>query len=51
MSLITLYALFGDDIRALSVNKNGDSVFWGFNIVCLVAFSLEILLACFAKAK
>lgn len=49
MSLITLYALFGDDIRALSVSKNGDAVFWGFNIVCLVAFTIEIVLACLAK--
>ena len=49
MTLITLYALFGDDIRTLSTDKNGDPGFWIMNIVCLCAFSIEIILASIGK--
>lgn len=49
MTLITLYALFGDDIRVLTVEKDGDPGFWIMNIVCLCAFSIEIMLASIAK--
>ena len=49
MTLITLYALFGDDIRTLSTDINGDPGFWVMNIVCLCAFSLEIILASISK--
>lgn len=51
MTLITIYALFGDDIRILSTNKNGDPYFWGFNIAAMVFFTLEIILSCFAKVN
>lgn len=46
---MTIYALFGDDIRVLSTNTYGDPVFWSINIFCLCAFTLEILLTCFVK--
>mmetsp|Transcript_52955 Transcript_52955/g.80291 ORF Transcript_52955/g.80291 Transcript_52955/m.80291 type:complete len:88 (-) Transcript_52955:64-327(-) len=50
MTIVTLYALFGDDIRVLATNKDGDAVFYGLACASLVLFSIEIILACYAKA-
>jgi hypothetical protein len=49
MTIITIYALFGDDIRVLSTDKNGDPVYWVLNIVALVAFSIEVIIASIAR--
>ena len=49
MTGLTLYALFGDDIRVLTVYKSGDPYFWGGNIFCFLMFLIEICLACYAK--
>ena len=49
MTIITLYALFGDDIRVLVTDKNGDPTFWTLNIIALIAFSFEIILASICK--
>lgn len=49
MTIITIYALFGDDIRVLSTDKDGDPYFWGLNIFCMVAFTLEIIVSSLAK--
>lgn len=51
MTIITIYALFGDDIRILTTNKDGDEFFWVFNIISMVAFTLEIIVASIAKVK
>lgn len=49
ISLVTLLALFGDDIRILVVDVSGDKYFYGATVVCLVIFSIEILLSCIVK--
>ncbi len=49
MTTITLYALFGEDIRVLSTDKNGDHIFWILNIICMSVFFVEIILASIAK--
>lgn len=49
MAIVTLYALFGDDIRILSVNKDGDDAFFVLTIICMVCFSLEIAFTSIAK--
>ena len=49
MTVITLYALLGDDVRILVTNVNGDPTFWILNIIALFAFSLEIILASIVK--
>ena len=49
MTIITLYALFGDDVRVLVTDKNGDPNFWILNIIALIAFSIEIILASITK--
>lgn len=49
MTIITLYALFGDDIRILVTNASGDPVFWVFNIIAMFAFTVEILISSIVK--
>ncbi|CAD8047286.1 unnamed protein product [Paramecium primaurelia] len=49
MALVTLYALFGDDIRILTVNKDGDDAFFVLTILCMVSFTLEIIFTCICK--
>ena len=51
MTIITLYALFGDDIRALSVSKDADKIFWICNIIALILFMIEIILASIVKVS
>lgn len=48
--LLTLYALFGDDIRASSFSVKDDEVFFGLTSTCFVIFSVELVLASWAKA-
>lgn len=45
MLFITVYALIGDDIRLLSTDKDADVVFTVFNILCLIAFTVELILS------
>ena len=49
MTIITLYSLFGDDVRVLITDKNSDPNFWILNIIALIAFSIEIILASITK--
>jgi hypothetical protein len=61
MTITTLYALFGDDIRVLSTDKvqdlsfiyhkNGDAVFYGFHIIAMSLFSIEIVLASLCRPQ
>ncbi|CAD8157087.1 unnamed protein product [Paramecium octaurelia] len=46
MALVTIYALFGDDIRILSVNKDGDDIFFILTSICIACFTIEIVLTC-----
>ena len=49
MTIVTIYALFGDDIRVLSTDKDGDDAFYGVCTFALVMFTLELMLASYAK--
>ena len=49
MTIITIYALFGDDIRVLVTNKDGDPIFWILNIIALISFGTEIILSSLSK--
>lgn len=44
MAIVTLYALFGDDIRILSVNKTEDDIFFILTLISMSFYSLEIIL-------
>ena len=49
MTIMTVYALFGDDLRLLVAEKQHDNGFYAMACVCLVLFTLEITLASIAK--
>lgn len=49
MTLITIYSLFFDDIRALAVDKEYDDVFYGITSFCFAMFIIEIFLAAISK--
>lgn len=48
MTIITLYALVVDDIRVLSVPKEGDIYFWGITTYVLAMFLIELLMSSLA---
>jgi len=49
MTLITFYALFGEDIRLAAFDKEVDVVFWSINVTAMFLFALELALASWAK--
>ena len=49
MTLITVYALYFDDIRMIFLPKNLDDIFYGITLVGMICFTLEILIAGYAK--
>lgn len=49
MTLITIYALYFDDIRILFFPKSSDDIFFGITLIGMICFAMEIILASFAK--
>ena len=49
MTILTIYALFGDDLRLLAFAKSADETFYGISVVCLFFFLAEVIAASFAK--
>lgn len=49
MTFLTLYALFADDIRQLSCDKDTDDVVWNITSVVMCIFLLEVILSSFVK--
>lgn len=47
MTIVTIYALLGDDLRLIYAEKSADPVFTNLTITALVLFSLELLFSCF----
>lgn len=48
-TILTVYALVGDDFRLLCTNKPADLWFNVITIVCLAVFTFEIVLSCLGK--
>eukprot|EP00352_Strombidinopsis_acuminata_P007429 CAMPEP_0176361820 /NCGR_PEP_ID=MMETSP0126-20121128/18011_1 /TAXON_ID=141414 ORGANISM="Strombidinopsis acuminatum, Strain SPMC142" /NCGR_SAMPLE_ID=MMETSP0126 /ASSEMBLY_ACC=CAM_ASM_000229 /LENGTH=171 /DNA_ID=CAMNT_0017717521 /DNA_START=301 /DNA_END=816 /DNA_ORIENTATION=+ len=48
MTLITIYALFFDDIRVLAFPKSVDDIFYGITLVAMIAYTIEIVCASIA---
>ena len=49
MTIITLYALLGEDIKLLSTTKESDPVFVTMTSISLVLFLIELLLQSIGK--
>ena len=47
-TLITVWALFADDIRQLSSNPTGDPVFYILILICFGVFVLELLVSSYS---
>lgn len=48
MVIITLFVLFGDDIRLVGLKKKSDDIFFGISTFALCFFMMEILLSSIA---
>ncbi|KAE9349070.1 hypothetical protein PF008_g7068 [Phytophthora fragariae] len=49
MLLVTVYALFGDDIRLSLFSLSADNGFFSLATICLALFSFEFIASCYAK--
>jgi len=49
MTIVTIYALLGEDIKLLATTKSSDDVFITLTSICLVLFSIELLLQSIGK--
>ncbi|GMF32993.1 unnamed protein product [Phytophthora lilii] len=49
MLVVTVYALFGDDIRLSVFSLSADDGFFSLATICLVLFSFEFIASCYAK--
>jgi hypothetical protein len=49
MSVLTVYTLFFDDIRVVSLEKIYDDIFFGITASCLAIFAVEIFLASLSR--
>lgn len=47
--VLTLFALLGDDIRLMFTDKSFDTVYSALTVVCIVAFSIEIVVNSIGK--
>lgn len=50
-TLVTIYALFFDDIRILGIDQAYDDVFNGLTLAGMILFALEIIVTCYAKPE
>lgn len=48
MTAITIYALFFDDLRLLLFPKSVDDVFYAITFICIIVYSVELVLASLA---
>lgn len=49
MSVVTIYALYGDDVRILAFDKSADTAFLVLSIIAFTLFLMEITLLCLCK--
>jgi hypothetical protein len=49
MTVLTIYALFFDDLRVISFSKESDNYFYGVTLMVLITFMIEICLGSYAN--
>lgn len=49
MTTITVYCLFGDDVRQIAFNAEADPVFYILTIISFFAFCVEAVLSCYVR--
>ena len=48
-TIMTIFALFGDDFRLAFFNKDVDFTFYNLTLICLIGFTIEITLNCLCQ--
>lgn len=48
MTLLTIYALFFDDIRIIAFHKDFDDIFYGITAFGIVVFTIEMIVSIYA---
>mmetsp|Transcript_25011 Transcript_25011/g.54525 ORF Transcript_25011/g.54525 Transcript_25011/m.54525 type:complete len:934 (+) Transcript_25011:232-3033(+) len=51
MTFVTIYALFSDDLRILTVDASGDVIYTVFSSISFFLFVLEIVLQCWCREQ
>lgn len=51
INILTIYALWGDDIRLMGFSREADNYFNAVTIICLVLFTIEIILSIIVKKE
>ena len=49
MTTITVYCLFGDDVRQIAFNAEADPVFYILTIISFFMFTIEIIISCIVQ--
>jgi len=49
MTILTIYALFGDDLRMCAFEKKDDDIFFALAVICLFFFAAELIAAYLVK--
>lgn len=49
MTIVTIYALFSDDIRMLWFTKSADNIFYSLTTASMFSFMVEVVLSSYAK--
>ena len=49
MTVLTIYALYFDDLRILYFPKGADDTFFAITLLGIICFTVEIIVASFAK--
>ena len=49
MTAITIYSLFGDDVRMLGFTIDADDTFYALTSLSFFMFIVELIMACFCK--
>lgn len=49
MAIITIYCLFGDDVRQIAFDGDRDPIFYVLTIISFFMFTLEIVISCIVR--
>jgi hypothetical protein len=51
MTILTVYALFGDDLRTVAFKMNSDDVFYDITTACMFFFLIEVIISSIAMPE
>jgi hypothetical protein len=51
MTMVTIYALYFDDLRIIFFDRQDDNVFYGITLMVMICFAVEIILSSYSKQE